>query len=221
MGEEQRVHARVESDVACEVHGAAGKLSGRLEDLSHGGALLVARRGATAVGEELALVLPSAGAMGGTFVVGARVIWSAVRQDSERFGIEFTRKGPEQALALGTLIGVVLAGRGRGSRAHPRVRHRMEVVCHTSGEFTAVASSLSMGGIGIECDQLLPLESPITVECYLEGVPEPLELAGRVANVAALDDGRARVGVRFDSLDDRRRGALAELLRRIVGAASR
>ena len=70
---------------------------------------------------------------------------------------------------------------------------------------------LSPGGIGLELRGELPaVGGTVTSEFTLPGISIPLALEGRVA---WSDEGRQRVGVRFERVDP----GLAELLENFVG----
>jgi uncharacterized protein (TIGR02266 family) len=103
---------------------------------------------------------------------------------------------------------------GAERRKHPRVQLGVRVdVVSGSNFYSAHGRDISMGGLFIETLAPLPLGSQVMVELVLGGSRHVL--AAEVCwSVDAEGGGTAGVGVQFDGLSARARGAIERFMRR-------
>lgn len=103
---------------------------------------------------------------------------------------------------------------GAERRKHPRVQlgARVDVVSG-SNFYSARGRDISMGGLFIETLAPLPLGSQVMIELVLDGSRHVLP-AEVCWSVEAEEGGTAGVGVQFDGLSSRARGAIERFMRR-------
>lgn len=218
--DERRIHARMECDLGCSLSTDEGIWSGRVHDLSHGGAQVRAPAGIAQLGESLALEIEVPLSEEPISILGevCRVVDEGV---DASYGVRFSVIEPAQKDLLVRYIDSLIDGEGIRGRQHPRVYRRVEVVCKTAAQTRAVMSNISKGGLALQCQVPLVLDEQITVEVLIERFPEPIELRGTVAHVRTVGDKLYHAGVRFERLSPEREKALGDLIAFLLRSAER
>ena len=218
QGDDRRIHARIETDLPCNVTAGGEYFQGRIRDLSHGGAQILGPVGVADLKDSLEIEIELPGDPEPIAVLG-EVCRVQPEGGQARYGVRFAVIEPRQRDQIIEFIDSLLAGRGIGVRQHPRVHRRVEVVCRTQAQTRAVMSNISQGGLALTCSVPLVLDEEITVEVRVERLPAPFELRGRVAHVRTIPaaDGSNvdsyQAGVKFEALAPERQAALGELIK--------
>ena len=114
------------------------------------------------------------------------------------------------------------------NRKNPRYAIRLSAeVAYNGKVFTAVTRDLSIGGLCLETDRLLPEGQALQMGLFLvvddvEDANTPvLEMRGKVAWAAAGDEGRpSTMGIRFEALSASQMAGLNRLLKLIPAASA-
>lgn len=195
---EHRRYARIESSLACSVATATRAFEAVVANLSRGGAAIFAPDGVE-LGESLTLILER---FDGTATVAlpGKVVRSEARDERRVYGIEFAALPPEDEAQLVALLRLLAAGRGQGRRAQPRVASRVEVLCRTQESFRTRLNDLSRGGLSFKSIRPFAPGSALAVSFGVPGLKGLVEVSGEVTSCQLLEQGRFRVGLRFDPL---------------------
>jgi hypothetical protein len=101
------------------------------------------------------------------------------------------------------------------------IRVSAEVTLSPGVSVTCVTRDLSVGGVGIEADRVLPDGQRVEIELFIvvddieDEATTPLALTGKVAWCRPLGDLQYLAGIQFVDLDAARTEYLAKLLRAI------
>jgi hypothetical protein len=209
---ELRAHARVDTDVGCELRGT---LPARVRNLGLGGALLAGPLGLSDVGDIVSLELSHRD--GTPLKLQCEVLRIQDRQKHALYGVRFVdvdpEREPQRHQALVRCIESLAEGRGAGARSLTRVHRRMLLQCRGKEPFTATMNDVSLGGLGLSCEAELAVGQKLRVES-VDGVP--LEVSGVVTHVHRESDGRFRAGVQLGPLDQEQRIRLYQFVRRVI-----
>lgn len=87
-------------------------------------------------------------------------------------------------------------------RTDPRYERRVEVEILVNGKvITAVSRNLSLGGMYLESDEVLPAQTTIQVRFRVPTQPEPVDVTAEVRWVEKATEGKpAGMGIRFHGL---------------------
>ena len=219
MGIERRRHARIAVDQSCTLQGSAGTVEATLRDISMVGAKVVSARPAAAELERVELSVEPAAGHGGVRVE-ARIMYQRERDGVTSSGIQFMGMDAEVHRRVTELVEAMLFGEGGGQREHPRISHRVEVVCATKGRARAVLQDISRGGVRLTlgADQSVVDGQAITVTVSVGKLDKTLELRGHVVRVVTDAAGVRHAGVRLGPLDDGTEKLLYQLLKILVGS---
>ena len=111
--------------------------------------------------------------------------------------------------------------RGIDARQAPRTSVRLSAEVHYGGKvFTTTTKDLSVGGVCLESDRLLPVGNPLQVGLFLvvddveDATQPPLEVRGKVAWTTPGEPGqKGAMGVRFDAVSAGQMAGLTRFLR--------
>lgn len=198
MGAEQRKHARIETSLVCTLATATDAVDAVLANLSKGGAAIIAPLSAASVGDTVTLMLERSEGLV-TLALTGTVVWKEEQAARGRYGLEFEPLPPDEESQLGVLLQLLLAGKGSGRRAHPRVATRFEVTCRTEAIFRAWVKDLSKGGLGLKSVKDVPVGHALTVSFGVPGLEGLVEVTGEVVSSQPMEGG-FRLGVQFDPL---------------------
>ncbi len=99
-------------------------------------------------------------------------------------------------------------------RAHPRVPYGAWVtVTQGAAKTFYLARNLSLGGVFLRADELLPLDTQVHVVLVVEGDHDPISVDGYVARHSEAEGG---FGVRFDAMGDSAAARLLDLVQDTV-----
>ena len=112
---------------------------------------------------------------------------------------------------------------GIDNRQSPRFTVRMSAEVQYGGKlFTAITRDLSVGGVCLESDRLLPEGSALAVGLFLviddveDASQPPLEMRGKVAWAAPGDEGQAStMGIRFEGVSAPQLAGLTRFLKMV------
>ncbi|MFP2925505.1 TIGR02266 family protein [Pyxidicoccus sp. 3LG] len=101
----------------------------------------------------------------------------------------------------------------------PRVEYELPVAYSSvSGFVTDWAVNLSRGGLYINTDKPLPVDTPVRLLVTLPGAHFPVELKGRVTRTNALGAATSQspgMAVEFVDVDDDKRSRIGEFVERL------
>lgn len=103
-------------------------------------------------------------------------------------------------------------------RQFPRVKTAFPInYINTQQFFLDYAENLSMGGVFIASNNILPVGTELELSLSLPGLPEPIKTTGRVVRVVVLensDNGEFQpgMGIQFDELPLEGKSSIAKLL---------
>lgn len=220
--DEQRAQARVHVTTTIQVCGSQGIGEASLQDLSRGGARVLVDRRVGEVGDTLELFFPD---LTGTEEIGVMGEIVRLEEADEGFelGVRFVVVEPRMERALTELLETLLEGFGGGIRRHPRIARRIGVRYGSKENLLCMLENISHGGMSMNVSKPLVLDERIDVALLDGDGQEVLLLPGRVVNHRRVGDGDApvySVGLSFQELTDRQRGALDDLLMAMVGTVS-
>jgi len=206
MSEERRRRARIAVEIPCTLVGPSASAGGHIRDVSAVGAkVITAHRVAN---DDDPVELRSE-----RLTVKGRVMYARERDGKILSGIQFLDLDAERYRNVVAFIEGALEGDGGGKRAHPRVQHRIEVVCRTSKRAKGMLHDISRGGMRILVEDTVAVGDELTAEITIGKLPEPLLLTGKVVRVKSDEAGEKHLaGVKLGDIPQESQGLLDRLL---------
>ena len=221
--DDQRAQARVHVSTKIQVSGTQGIGEASLQDLSRGGARVLVDRRVGELGDTLELFFPDLTGTEEIGVVGEIVRLEEAADGFFELGVRFVVVEPRMEQALTELLESLLEGFGGGFRRHPRIARRIGVRYGSQENLLAMLENISHGGLSMHVSKPLVLDERIDVALLDGDGQEILLLPGRVVNHRTVTDGELpvySVGLSFQELSQRQRGALDDLLLAMGGTVS-
>jgi c-di-GMP-binding flagellar brake protein YcgR len=223
-GSEKRVHARAQIEGEVRVSGPGGVETGKLVDISKGGAGVLLPAAVGTVGETVEIFIEFHESL--EIAVMAEI--QRVKREEQGFfvGVRFNLVEPAMQKRLVGLIEHLLVkenSEADGKRQHTRVAHRLPVTYGKLADLKAMIQNISMGGLAMTVDEPLVLYEQIEVT-----IPEPsgrdlLLLNGEVMNQHPIEqDGktRYRIGIKFKDLSPIAKECLKTFLAKVTDVSS-
>lgn len=206
MSEERRRRARIAVEISCTLLGPAASSGGHIHDLSGVGAKVV-----TAVriaNDDDPVELRAEG-----LSVAGRVMYARERDGKIVSGIQFLDLDAERYGKVVAFLETALEGDGGGKRAHPRVQHRIQVMCRTSKRAKGMLHDISRGGMRVLVEDSVAVGDELTAEVTIGKLPEPLLLTGKVVRVKSDEEGEKHLaGVKLENIPPASQALLDRLL---------
>ncbi len=212
MAEERRRRARVSVQLPCTLKGPETSAKGEILDISTIGAKVRAPERAAGDDDEVTLVTD------GLEVVG-RVMYARERDGMVVSGIQFLAMDAEDFRAIESFVTGTLEGDGGGAREHPRVQHRVQVVCKTSKRAKGMLHDISRGGMRVMVEDTVEVGDSLTAEIKVGKLDTPLVLTGEVVRVKSDAKGEKHLaGVKLGDIPPESQQLLDRLLSMILKA---
>jgi c-di-GMP-binding flagellar brake protein YcgR len=206
MSEERRRKARVSVQLPCTLKGPETSAKGEVLDISTIGAKIVTPEKAAGDDEDVTLVLDG-------IDVDARVMYARERDGKMVSGVQFMAMDAEAYRAIEAFVEGVLEGDGGGNREHPRVQHRVQVLCKTPKRAKGMLQDISRGGMRVLVEDTVKVGDSLTAEITVGKLKEPLVLTGEVVRVKSDDKGEKHLaGVKLSDVPPDSQRLLDKLL---------
>ena len=210
MSEERRRRARVAVQLPCTLTGPDKSVAGELLDISTIGAKIVTRDRAAKDDEDVKLEAEG-------LEVAGRIMYARERNGSIVSGVQFMALDADLYRAIEAFVDAALEGSGGGKREHPRVQHRVQVVCRTSKRAKGMLLDISKGGMRVLVEDTVAVGDSLTAEITVGKFPEPLVLTGEVVRVKSDEKGEKHMaGVKLGEIPDESKALLDKLLARLL-----
>jgi len=107
-------------------------------------------------------------------------------------------------------------------RETPRLPLRVDVNCNAAGaSFSGTTANLTVKGLFVETDAILPLGAEVELHLELPGDGEPLKASGRVVRAAQRASDIPGLAIEFPGLDDSARTRIEELVKETLADYAR
>lgn len=100
--------------------------------------------------------------------------------------------------------------RRRSERADVLVRVDYQTVDELFSDF---ARNVNEGGLFVETETPLAIDTPVSVQFKIPGSDEPVMGSGRVVRISGREEGASGMGIEFDALNDESRRRINDLVR--------
>jgi c-di-GMP-binding flagellar brake protein YcgR len=123
----------------------------------------------------------------------------------------------EEFRAIEAFVESALGGDGGGKRAHPRVQHRIEVICKTSKRAKGMLHDISRGGMRVLVEDAVAVGDSLTAEILFGKLEKPLVLTGQVVRVKTDETGQKQLaGVKLGDVPEESQQLLDKLLKMLL-----
>jgi c-di-GMP-binding flagellar brake protein YcgR len=210
MSEERRRRARVAIQLSCTLRGPDASASGEILDLSTIGARVKTSEHAAKDDDDVVLAAEG-------FEVSGRVMYARARAGEVVSGVQFLAMDADEFRAIEAFVESALGGDGGGKRAHPRVQHRIEVVCKTSKRAKGMLHDISRGGMRVLVEDAVAVGDSLTAEIRIGKLDKPLVLTGEVVRVKTDESGQKHLaGVKLAEVPAESQKLLDKLLKMLL-----
>jgi len=210
MSEERRRRARIAIQLPCTLSGIDGPVQGEILDVSTIGAKVVTESRAANDDDDVALKAEG-------LQVAGRIMYARERDGKIVNGVQFMATDAEAYRSVEAFVAALMEGDGGGKREHPRVQHRVQVVCRTSKRAKGMLQDISKGGMRVLVEDVVKVGDELTAEITVGKLEEKLVLTGKVVRVKSDDAGEKHLaGVKLGDIPDDMRGLLDKLLAMIM-----
>jgi hypothetical protein len=218
MSQERRGHARLHVAVDAKVKPLGGRarwISGKLKEMSRGGACLSVSESVGGPGDHIEIQLPTH--QPGGLSLEAEI----VREDMLEYEInaKFLPKDPAQKAELEGLFAVLLSRHGGGRRAHVRVAYRLDVQYGNDAELKGILEDISESGfLMITVDTVPDMDQSVTVVITLPD-ESLLPFKARVVRRETISTGSEPahwVGLQFKELNAKAKKRIRGMLNRLM-----
>ncbi len=206
MSEERRRRARVSIQLPCTLKGPETSAQGDILDISTIGAKVVTPEKAAVDDDDVTL------STDGLEVTG-RVMYARERDGKWVNGVQFLAMDAEEYGQIESFVEGVLEGDGGGKREHPRVQHRVQVMCKTPKRAKGMLQDISRGGMRVLVEDTVKVGDSLTAEIMVGKLKDPLVLSGEVVRVKTDDAGEKHLaGVKLGDVPPDSQRLLDKLL---------
>lgn len=185
---EHREYARINIriPVRVTVPGSKGPVTGKLNDLSWGGASFSISGLGSPVGDEIRLDLPFI--RGGEDIsITARILRVSGQPQAQSVAVRFTSLTPEDDKRLERVLLLLLEQKNGDRRQHPRLARRIEVEYTNEFDWRATLENISQGGMCLTLPDPVKVEQSVQLMLSETSRSASLTLRGRVIDVEKVD----------------------------------
>lgn len=210
MSEERRRRARVAIQLPCTLKGPDKSAEGQIHDISTIGARVVSSERAADDMQDVELVTKG-------LEVSGRIMYSRERDGKFVTGVQFMAMDADLYRSVEKFVEDTLSGDGGGKREHPRVQHRVQVVCKTSKRAKGMLHDISRGGMRVLVEDVVKVGDELTAEIKVGNLEKRLVLTGEVVRVKSDEAGEKHMaGVKLGDVPEESRALLDKLLTSIL-----